>query len=65
MENVPESTEAFTELLSVKAEHLRKMAGQLAAGEDRDVILRGARQLEIVLQVRNALPIDRWGSPGA
>jgi hypothetical protein len=63
MENGPERTETFAERLSDKAEHLRKIAGELAAGEDRDLILRRARQLEIVLQVRNALPIDRWVRP--
>lgn len=45
MENGPERTETFAERLSDKAEHLRRMAGQLAAGEDRDLILRRARQL--------------------
>jgi hypothetical protein len=49
--------------LSEQADHLRKIAGQMVAGDDRDWILRKARHLEIVLQVENALPIDRWVMP--
>jgi hypothetical protein len=35
----------------------------MVAGDDKDSILRRARQLETVLQVEHALPIDRWVMP--
>jgi hypothetical protein len=59
----PERTETFAKNLSEQADHLRKIAGQTVAGDDKDSILRRARQLETVLQVKHALPIDRWIMP--
>jgi hypothetical protein len=58
-----ERTETFAKNLNEQADHLRRLAGQMVAGDDKDSILRRARQLETVLQVKHALPIDRWIMP--
>jgi hypothetical protein len=48
-------TTTFEERLADKAQKFREMAYQLPEGQDRDILLRRARQLETTLDINKLL----------
>jgi hypothetical protein len=50
---------AFQERLAKWAEGIRKQAGRLPPGPERDALLEKARQTETVVQ------LDEWTKPGS